>query len=444
MMKKILTLICFVLAAFLLASVPAYAETSGDYEYTALEDGTVEITKYNGTNEVVNIPRELDGKTVTGIGQQAFAANESIGSVTIPDSVKSIGTWAFSFCANLASVTIPYSCPPIDSSNFPFAGCPEGVTFTFPDGTDASQYFVYNYYGGYNRDGIGYLHKLEYAVLEDGTAKITRYNGIDTEVSIPAKLFGKQVTAIKEASFAYSSVTFVQIPEGVTEIERLTFNSCSALETIEVPEGLTRIGDSSFTGCAFLKELPLREGLVSIGNNAFARCYRLLPTLTIPGSVESIGNTAFQYCFSLTSVEISDGVKTIGNQAFNMCTALSSVTIPASVTSIGENAFTECSEDLIITVVRGSYAEQYCVDNDLPYRYDIGTVTVRIPDGVTTIEAEAFAGDTAITAVIIPDGVTSIGKDAFANCDETLIIVVDPDSYAEQYCIDNGLYYQHG
>ena len=46
----------------------------------------------------------------------------------------------------------------------------------------------------------------------------------------------------------------------------------------------------------------------------------------------------------------------------------SSVTIPASVTSIGEDAFSNCPS-LTLTVPRGSYAAQYCKDNNLPYTY---------------------------------------------------------------------------
>ena len=62
------TVLC-VIALLLCGKVPA-EETlqSGDYEYRILEDGTAEITKYNGSAEILDILSVIDGYTVTGIG----------------------------------------------------------------------------------------------------------------------------------------------------------------------------------------------------------------------------------------------------------------------------------------------------------------------------------------------------------------------------------------
>ena len=79
--------------------------TSGDYQYCILEDGTAEITRYSGEDSVLKIPNTLDGKTVTSIGDQAFAWCRSLTSIELPDSVTSIGDQAFWGCNNL-TVTI--------------------------------------------------------------------------------------------------------------------------------------------------------------------------------------------------------------------------------------------------------------------------------------------------------------------------------------------------
>ena len=96
--------------------------TYGDYEYTVLEDGTAEISRYNGTDTEVTIPSEIDGKAVTSIGNCPFEECAGLTSVTIPDSVTTIGDSAFRNCASLKSVTIPDSVAFI--GNYAFCGCP--------------------------------------------------------------------------------------------------------------------------------------------------------------------------------------------------------------------------------------------------------------------------------------------------------------------------------
>ncbi len=47
--------------------------------------------------------------------------------------------------------------------------------------------------------------------------------------------------------------------------------------------------------------------------------------------------------------------------------------------------------------------------------------TLRLPDGLKTIEAEAFMGDTSLDEVMLPEGIESIGEKAFANSSLTRI-----------------------
>ena len=112
-------------------SLTAYAETFGDYEYTILNDGTVAIEHYNGSEASVSIPSTIDGKIVTSIGNGAFYECTSLTSVTIPDSVTSIGRYAFSNCKSLTSVTIPDSVTSI--GNGAFSRCKSLTSVTIPD-----------------------------------------------------------------------------------------------------------------------------------------------------------------------------------------------------------------------------------------------------------------------------------------------------------------------
>ncbi|MDR1070831.1 MAG: leucine-rich repeat domain-containing protein, partial [Gracilibacteraceae bacterium] len=77
-----------------------------DFSYTISGD-TLTITGYNGPGGDVEIPAEIDGVAVTGIGQDAFSDSGLTGDLIIPGSVTDIGDSAFSGCSGLTAVTIP-------------------------------------------------------------------------------------------------------------------------------------------------------------------------------------------------------------------------------------------------------------------------------------------------------------------------------------------------
>ncbi|MBQ5398517.1 MAG: leucine-rich repeat protein [Ruminococcus sp.] len=120
MFKKLIAIAISVLTVISSSSVmcfaaetdiePDVAETlkSGDYEYTAYGNSAT-IMRYTGSEKVLVVPSELQGKTVVYIGFNAFANNKSITSVTIPESVSYISHGAFSGCTNLASIDPPKS-----------------------------------------------------------------------------------------------------------------------------------------------------------------------------------------------------------------------------------------------------------------------------------------------------------------------------------------------
>ena len=68
-----------------------------DYEYSVLDNGTVEITKYTGSESKVAVPDEIDSKSVTKISSGAFSRCAKLESITIPDSVSKIGNKAFGY-----------------------------------------------------------------------------------------------------------------------------------------------------------------------------------------------------------------------------------------------------------------------------------------------------------------------------------------------------------
>ncbi|MBR5985420.1 MAG: leucine-rich repeat domain-containing protein [Clostridia bacterium] len=114
-MKKALLCCALLITALALAGCGIFG---GDYAYRRLPDGTAEITKYRGKAETLEVPGELGGKTVTGIGSYAFSDCVRLRSVTLPDSVTGIGDSAFLFCRELTSVTFPEGLKQIGEGAF--------------------------------------------------------------------------------------------------------------------------------------------------------------------------------------------------------------------------------------------------------------------------------------------------------------------------------------
>ena len=127
------SVLVFALVFFLLA-LQVNDNLDAEFRYRELEDGTIAIEGYSGSPRKLTIPGTIDGKTVSEIYSNAFAAQSDLRRITIPASVKKIGEYAFNDCTSLRKVTIEGSVEVIGRSAF--AGCaylrkielPEGLT----------------------------------------------------------------------------------------------------------------------------------------------------------------------------------------------------------------------------------------------------------------------------------------------------------------------------
>lgn len=248
--------------------------------------------------------------------------------------------------------------------------------------------------------------EYQYALLDDGTAEITKYSGKEKKLFIPVELGGKKVTSIGDRAFlSCDTLTFVSIPDSILYIGANPFCACSGLKTIfvspensylavidgvlfnkanktliaypaaksdtsyAIPVGIRSIGSYAFCVCNNLTFISIPDSITQIGDNAFRGCSSLI-SISIPDSVTRIDHETFFYCSSLVSVSIPSSITQIGDGAFDMCSILNSITIPEAVTEIGSKVFyTAYNPNLILTVPRNSYAAEYAKVNNIPYTY---------------------------------------------------------------------------
>lgn len=90
-----------------------------DWEVKEVSGG-VEITSIGKTasDGVYNIPQEIDGKTVVGIGEAAFYNEQGLKAITLPSSLKYISAKAFYGCKSLGEIQIPSGVTSIGNNAF--------------------------------------------------------------------------------------------------------------------------------------------------------------------------------------------------------------------------------------------------------------------------------------------------------------------------------------
>ena len=209
----------------------------------------------------------------------------------------------------------------------------------------------------------------------------------------------------------------------------------------------------------------------AIDSRAFLSCTGLT-SVTLPETIESIYWNAFSHCENLASINLPSGLKVIDAGAFQYCKSLTSITIPASVVSINGKGQTNASNrgpfygcDNLETIVVEAGNQYYdsrdncnaiietatntlifgCKGSTFPASVIIGkgsfkecTMTsLEIPDGVTTIEENAFNSCHNLETVTL-QSVTFIGQFAFSYCDKlkTVTLPASLDSISHVAFLD--------
>lgn len=336
---------------------------------------------------------------VTAIGNEAFSGCESLAEIAIPGSVTEVGVNPFTSCSALASITVPADHPAleiIDGALFGKADhrlicCPAklpALTFDIPQGTEIIDGSAFSWcmmlktvaipdsvkeIGVNPFDGCFLLESIEVSPdnpVFEALGGVLFDKADHRLVCCPPAMSGEiyeipqGIETIGAYAFSCCNFTGVTIPDSVTAIEDDAF-SVSDLTAIAIPDSVTEIGKSAFTRCDGLTEVTIPAGVTVLSNDIFAYCEGLT-RVAIPEGVTVIGARAFIDCGNLTEVNIPESVTEIGLAAFNGCAGLTALSIPAGVEKIERLAFDDC-ENLTLTVSAGSYAEQYCRENELNF-----------------------------------------------------------------------------
>ncbi|MBO2515949.1 MAG: hypothetical protein CW338_01545 [Clostridiales bacterium] len=246
-MRKLSVILVLIL---LTAVCGAAAEeiTRGDYTYMLYEDGTAAITGYTGTDTVLVLPAEVEGRPVTLIGEWAFAEKTAV-SITVPEGVKVLGDCAFAKSDTLEEVILPASIEAMGDN--PFNGCGALVTISIPPENTRFEMSGSGLYDNEELRLISYLLTGPETVgtVRPGTKVIGGYaiHFCDrlTTVTLPASL-----ERIDEMGFmGNENLTTLTIPQNVTSIGSFAFAFCSDLVSLSLPANVAYFGDNPFYDC---------------------------------------------------------------------------------------------------------------------------------------------------------------------------------------------------
>ena len=422
-----------------------------DFEFA--DEGKTIISKYIGAGGDVVIPAD---KGIVAIGDGAFKNCTALTSVVIPDGVATIGREAFYYCSNLTIAAIPNSVESIAPYAFYCTALenleiPEGLqsiensTFGY---IKAKSITIPSSVKIINNDAFCYCSSLEEITFNEGLETISSYafeGSSLVSISLPASLksvsgyaFARcnklssikvaegnetydsrdncnaviqksnnelvagckatvvpnSVTAICAGAFyLISSVTEINLPEGLTRIDATAFSQCR-ITKITIPSSLTSVAASAFEWC------PLESITVADGNTMYDSrndCNAVIETATntlvlggtttvIPNEVEVIGDYAFHGRYT-EGISLPEGVTTIGKSALAY-NNMQSFVLPNSVTTLGAGAFYCCSR----------------------------LSSIIIPEGVKIIDSSTFGFCKSLVTIDIPNSVTNIGRSAFYYC----------------------------
>lgn len=372
---------------------------------------------------------------VTAIGDSAFYECEQLTSLTLPESLTELGTSAFARCYALTEIAIPEGITELPNCTFQF--CDKLGTVTLPESLTQIGEMAF-YWAGITAVTI------PDAVTTIGNNVFTHCTALSS-VHIPAGLteiprytFSECVSlneiTVDEENPSFRTIDGVLFSKDGTQLLQYPLGSTRTAYT--VPDTTVTIATHAFADCAAIESVYIPESVTAISTYAFHKCTALQKAVIL-ADTDSIPEYTFYGCSALSEITLSDSIRKIGHRAFTECADNTFVYFTGS-----EEAWNSMDIDFqneALTEASEVYFD-YKPESDIGTGYEIvahGDFTVKdygnrmtiiaysgtaselmIPNaisGVPVTEIDgAFKDCTALETIAIPDSVTSICGDAFA------------------------------
>ena len=375
-----------------------YGITDNGIRYEICDDGTVSIYDYDGNEETVVIPSEIDGKPVKEVGgmrdlefkhliieegiveilKSSFQGCEKLETVSLPEGITVLNTSVFAGCARLVSINIPSTLKTIGTASF--ANCwklknvviPEGVTSIGDDAFCA----VTAYDDVLNiiiPDSVTHIGKDVFYTQNNAPVIIHANPGSY------AKAYAAQYDNMKFVCISHDNIAISNaVSPDCTKNGKTSGSYCSDCGTVIKPQNIIAASGHSWDGgkitqkptaaqtgvkeffckvCGeakkeFIPKNPIPKKGKSVSKNSDS--YVITKSGIKNGTVEYAETKPSKTSITVPNVVNIDGINykvtSIAKNAFKNNKKVKKITIGSNVAQISANAFNGCRNLKTITV----------------------------------------------------------------------------------------------
>ena len=299
------------------------------------------------------------------IKDYAYANNEDLKELVIPEGITHIGEFAFANCKNLKKIILPESL--ISIGGAAFSGCESLEEIVLPKHIKELNYRTFeNCYKlskfpenitSFGKNCFKNCRSLKRITLNSETKKLPdgMFDGCINLSTINYQ--SNNLLQIGKRCFR-NCKNLKEIPSFIANFNERAFENCTGLTNINIisdiipfacfrgcknvqkvlnQEKIHTLASFAFSGCENIEEMDIIYAN-TIPAEAFSNCKRLKKVKLNTG-VQRINARAFFNCYSLSDINLPDTIGTIKKEAFRNCHSIKQITIPANLKSFEDGAF---------------------------------------------------------------------------------------------------------
>ena len=386
-------------------------------EFYQIQDGV--LIRYMGREEETVVPAGIHT-----VGEGAFKGCVSLKKVVLPSGLQCIMGDAFKGCRRLEEVVIPDGVTYI--GRYAFHRCHALKRVILPRSVEELGECAFLYCDNMREAWIPGVKRLGMEALANGISLEKLVISRDLDKSCICDVFTGcgQVREIGYAdgeTFCIPNVVDVvagdfrmppliemvvrDILERMMELDgRMLVRFRVNIKQVEVPEGIEVLAKSSFYDMRGIVDIRLPKSLQKIESRAFRNCIGL-ERVVLGGNAIQIDGDAFRNCTSLKAVRTCDGTE-YTFEGLNDIYRADAAKVLVSADEVPEP----------VRMIHRQVFGNFRFSGTILLQYLGAESRVVIPEGVTAIAEEAFAGIETIDKVILPESLREIGAEAFRGC----------------------------